>query len=263
MKRRFLITGLLLCCSTFSAYANDDLQRYLPNDQVKWLNASADSRYLALYLEPMVSFARGQIVSIPDWHLHPLQSVLVQFVYQQAPDWGWHSWSLVPPATRLLANELAESHPKSLYPTVVEEAFFEPYYQALGERLQRLHEEFDSEPGFNIWVIEGISAAIAVKLLRQQPELMPDGLVVIDMYLPQRQLNIDVSRQLATLQLPLLEVISHRANHWVKQTQQQRRQYSQKYQQINYRQRQLLSSGSLAAEELQSTLKGWLKHHGF
>ncbi|HAD47250.1 MAG: hypothetical protein CMF12_11780 [Idiomarina sp.] len=271
MKIPLIITFVAVALVSLTGHANDDLQRYLPPDQVRWLNADAGSgndadsntRYLALYKEPMASFPRGQIVSLPDWHLHPLQSNLIQGVYADSPDLGWHSWALVPPVLTIERSQLATTQANSVFPEVVDEAFFEPHREALKQRVQRLTREFDNEPGFTVWVVEGITAAIAVKLISAEPELMPDALVVIDLYLPQLQLNQAVSRQLAQLQLPVLDIISNSGNRWIKNAQPLRRQYSQKYQQVNYRQRQLLSNSTLATAELRSTLKGWLKYHGF
>ena len=270
MKTPLMMTLIALSFVLFSALpraASDDLQRYLPPDQVRWLEVTADgasdSRYLALYKEPMVSFARGQLISMPDWHLHPLQSNLIQASYDDSPALGWHSWALVPPELALDRSQLASSQMNSAFPQAVDESFFEPYRNALKQRLQRLTTEFDNEPGFTVWVLEGITAAMAVKLISAEPQLMPDALIVIDLYLPQLQLNKAVSRQLAQLQLPVLDIISSESNRWVVDGQPLRRQFSQKYQQVNYRQRALLSEATLAKAELRSTIKGWLKYHGF
>ena len=258
-----LLTALLPAKSA----ANDDLQRYLPPEQVRWLTVAdeneTNTRYLALYKEPMVNFARGQMVSMPDWHLHPLQSNLIQASYQHSPELGWHSWALVPPALALDRSQLTTARPDSVFPAVVDDTFFVPFRDALKKRLQRLTTEFDDEPGFTVWVLEGVTAAIAVQLISAEPALMPDALVVVDLYLPQVQLNKALSRQLAQLQLPVLEIISSNSNRWVTDAQSFRREYSQKYQQINYRQRALLSDAQLAQAELRSTVKGWLKYHGF
>ncbi|AVJ56871.1 DUF3530 domain-containing protein [Idiomarina sp. OT37-5b] len=244
------------------ADANDDLQRYLPPDQLRWLEHE-DNRYLALYQPAQVNFVRGRLLSMPDWPLHPLQSPWVRHSYEQAPILGWHSWALVPPEMALQTHQLQQHNPASVHPQPVDEAFFEPYIAALQTRIQRLSTEFSDNPGFTLWVMEGITAAMAVKLIQQQPELMPDALVVIDMYLPQPQLNRSLSEQLAKLQLPVLELSTPEANQWVTSSLDLRRQYSQKHQQVNYRQRPLLSEGTSGQRELTSTLKGWLKYHGF
>ena len=260
MRATFLLLCTLLC---LQSDANDDLQRYLPPDQLHWLSDDGDNRYLALHKEAMTSFPRGQIVSIPDWHLHPLQSRLVSYSYNHSPDIGWHSWALVPPALTIERHQLGQSQPDSNYPSPVEASFFDAHINGLQQRLLRINDEFSQQPGFNLWLVEGITAALAIKLILQQPDMMPDALIIIDMYLPQKQLNQRVSDQLAQLQLPVLEVVSNNANRWVRQTQDLRRQLSQKYQQVNYRQRALISHGGLADQEYFSTLRGWLKYHGF
>lgn len=263
MNHRHLIILVILLLACNAEASEDDLQRYLPPDQIHWLPVEGDSRYLSLYLPPMVNFSRGQLISLPDWHLHPLQSRLINKTYQSAPELGWHSWSLLPPELSLAAYQLQQPQSDSIFPQVVEDSFFKPYIDALAARLSRLQQEFVTEPGFTVWVMEGVTAAIGIKLISAQPQLMPDALVIIDAYLPQQQLNQQLSQQLAKLQLPVLELSTYAANDWVQQTQSLRHQLSQKHQQVNYRQRQLLSQGALAERELYSVLKGWLAYHGF
>lgn len=263
MSFRHLTIFVALLLAVNANASTDDLQRYLPPDQIHWLPVEGDTRYLSLYRQPMVSFSRGQLISLPDWHLHPLQSRLINKTYRSAPELGWHSWALLPPDILLTSHQLQQPRSDSIFPAVVEESFFKPYTDALAARLTRLQKEFSSEPGFTVWVIEGVTAAIAVKLITAQPQVMPDALVVIDAYLPQQQLNQELSQQLAKLQLPVLEISTYAANDWVQKTQPLRHQLSQKYQQVNYRQRQLISQGELAERELYSVLKGWLSYHGF
>lgn len=263
MNYRHLIILVIVLLAFNAEAGKDDLQRYLPPDQIYWLPGEGDTRYLSLYQQPMVNFSRGQLISLPDWHLHPLQSRLINKTYHSVPELGWNSWALLPPEISLAPHQLQKPQAGSIYPAVVEERFFKPYTDALAARLTRLQQEFATAPGFTVWVIEGVTAAIAIKLISVQPQLMPDALVVIDAYLPQQQLNQQLSQQLTKLQLPVLELSTYAANDWVKQTQSLRRQLSQKHQQVNYRQRQLLSQGELAERELYSVLKGWLSYHGF
>ncbi|MGM0480919.1 MAG: DUF3530 family protein [Pseudomonadota bacterium] len=266
MNKHLLILLLALYAVPFSGHGTppmDDLQRYLPPDQLVWLETDSEDRYLALHQQPMQSFARGNMIHLPNWNLHPLQSPLLSHLYQQSSLSGWHSWALVPPAMPMRQQHLQQHQSGSVYYQPVDEAYFEQPVEALAKRLTRLSEEFADEPGFTVWVVEGMTAAIAVKLLTEQPQLMPDTLIVIDLYLPQRQLNDDVARQLAQLQLPILDIYTESANSWAANSQPRRRQYSQKYQHVNYRQQPLLSDQQLAAQELTTAIKGWLKHQGF
>lgn len=265
MKRHTQVftASLLLLSSNYPALANDDLQRYLPPDQLVWLDDGGDNRFLALHNESMASFARGQLVHLPDWTLHPLQSTVISQSYQHSADSGWESWAILPPAIPLESHQLSQGQAQSVFPQVVDESFFDPHVEALQQRMERLNERLQQAPGFNVWVVEGITAAIVVKLLTRQPQLMPDGLVVVNMYLPQMQLNKAVSRQLAQLQLPLLELHSESANTWVVNSQKLRHQFSQKYQQISFRQRTIMGQGSVAERSYNSQLEGWLRHQGF
>ncbi|WP_404400223.1 alpha/beta hydrolase family protein [Idiomarina seosinensis] len=266
MTKRLLLIVIALCTVSYYAHSAppvNDLQRYLPPDQLVWLETDNDDRYLALYQQPMVSFARGYMVHLPNWNLHPLQSPLISHLYQQAPLFGWHSWALVPPSRAIRQHQLQQHQSGSVYYQPVDQSFFDQPIEALAQRITQLNEEVVDEPGFSVWVVEGITAAIAVKLLTERPELMPDTLIVIDMYLPQRQLNNEVAEQLSQLQLPVLDIYTANANAWAAKSQPKRQQYSQKHQHVNYRQQALLSSAATAPQELTRAIKGWLKHQGF
>lgn len=258
MFARLIYFSLLVVCVFLSGTAKgqDDLERYLPDDQVTWLTGDDDERYLALYLEPLKAFSRGSVLTLPDWHLHPLQSPLLAYNHTKMAELGWHSWALTPPDQPLKRYQLQNLD------SLPEQAF-ESQVTALNQRLQSWQQAQQEYLGFSVMIAEGVTAALLVKALLAQPQQMPDVLVVLDLYLPNQQANRAVSRQLAQLQLPVLDIYSEAGNPWTRSAQQWRSQLSQKYQHISYRQKQLLGSAEVAQRQLATTIKGWLQHHGY
>ena len=69
---RVAILLFVICWSVIS-HGQDDRARFVPPDEIVWLKDATekDVQYLALQLEPLRSFERGQFVALPDWGLHP------------------------------------------------------------------------------------------------------------------------------------------------------------------------------------------------
>jgi len=256
---------LMLLSATFisPAVSQDDLQRYLPQDQLHWLTGNDDERYLALTKDYLQAFERGQIVLLPDWHYHPLQSFYIRSIYEKAPDFGWTTWALTPPDNDIRTDNLQTPATATHFPEAADEEVFTPLVEALQQRMTLLLEETTSRPGFSVWVVEGITADIALRLLENEPAIMPDAIVLINAYVPQFQFNRELADRISQSQLPVLDIQSAEGNRWVNEHWQLRKKLANKSQHPAYRQRQLINSGNAGQRELTSTIKGWLEFHGF
>lgn len=261
MKRYLLM--LLVVFFTAPTLSQDDLQRYLPQDQLHWLSGNDGERYLALKKEYLQAFERGQIVLLPDWHYHPLQSFYIRPVYDSAPDFGWTTWALTPPDSKIRTSKLQTPATTTHFPDAVGEEVFTPLINALKQRLDLLIEETISRPGFSVWVVEGITADIVLRLFESDPSMMPDALILINAYVPQFQYNRDLVTRISQSQLPVLDIRSAESNRWVSEHWQLRKKLANKYQHPAYRPHQLINSGNTGQRELTSTIKGWLEFHGF
>lgn len=257
--------ALLLLAALYSATATsqDDLQRYLPQDQLHWVTGEGDARYLVLNKPYLQAFERGQMVLFPDWHYHPLQSFYIQPVYENAPDFGWTTWAVTPPDQPIRANDLQNPASATHFPSAAEDDVFTPSVNALSDRITSLNDDISVRPGFSVWVVEGITADIALRLLQADPALMPDALVLVNAYLPQFQFNRQLADHISQSQLPVLDIKTTEGNRWVTAHWALRKKLAQKHQHPAYRQRQLVNSGDAGQRELLSTIKGWLTFHGF
>ncbi|WP_289117518.1 DUF3530 family protein [uncultured Idiomarina sp.] len=263
MKRHFLIAFLLFFVTAPVLNAQDDLQRYLPEDQLHWLTDGDAARFLVLKKEYLQAFESGQMTLIPDWHYHPLQSFYVSYLYNVAPDFGWTTWALTPPDNTIRTDNLQTPATSTHFPQQADDSVFEPLVAALENRIALLQDETLSRPGFAVWVVEGITADITLRLFEKTPSMMPDALVIVNAYIPQYHFNKALSERIAKSPLPILDIRTAESNHWLDAQWTLRKKLATKYQHVSYRQRLLLNSGNAGQKELRSTVKGWLEFHGY
>ncbi|PYE33763.1 uncharacterized protein DUF3530 [Idiomarina fontislapidosi] len=264
MKTHHLVIFIAILLGSISAYGQDDRARFVPPHEVVWLNDSESPEvvYLALQRDPLKNFERGQFVTLPTWGLHPLQSPLIKSSYQQAAELGWRSWAITPPDTLIEPSSLANYNTDVGY-YQPDASALDPYRSSLFKRLDAIYEKINPRPGFTVWVIEGISGALWLDWVKENPEVAPDAVVLIDVFLPQLRLNELLSTQIAKLPFPVLDIKSASANRWVTTQWPMHKTMSDKYQQLSYRPRVLLTQPPEVADELHSVIKGWLKFQGF
>ncbi|RUO80694.1 hypothetical protein CWI84_03670 [Idiomarina tyrosinivorans] len=259
----FLLYASLMIAAPM-ATAQDDLQRYIPPEHTEWLTGENDARYLALSYAEMTPYVRGASLLIADWNRHPLQSPSISRLLTTMPDFGWHTFAFVAPPEPLQTDMLqVPATGPSEYPQPVNDDVLQPLLDDLGKRLAALQQRADALPGFRLWVAEGISAGMLLRWLQQHPEQMPDGLIVIDAYMPQYQLNRELAKQLAETTLPVLDLVTDSANRWAASTVEYRRQLAHKNQHLSYRQQRLYGRGAPALRQLAASVKGWTKYQGF
>ncbi|EKE87482.1 DUF3530 family protein [Idiomarina xiamenensis] len=254
-----------------SAQAADDYARYLPPGETRWLSPSQSNeneqqstqRFLLLERESLRSFSRGVLLSLPDWGYHPLQSAAVRQLYQFAPSIGWRSWALTPPDTDLRGDMLQIPAVDERFPEAVDDEQLQPLLDALRARLSVAAAQRRDYPGFYVLIVEGMTAALSLRLLSEDAGLRPDALVIIDPYLPQYRLNQALPKTLAQLPLPVLDVMTSRSNRWSLASADKRRQFADKYQQVSYRQRRLIGADSQQQAALTKLVQGWLKQQGY
>jgi len=266
-----ILSAILLLCFTSSVAAQsteDDLMRYLPPGEARWLEVD-QNRYLLLERQSLQAVNRGVVIHLSEWNTHPLSSAVVRPLYQELPTQGWTTFALHPPTTPLHTDMLQFPAVDERYPEPVGDETLTALRTQLRDRLQPLMTELTDYSGFVILVAEGMTAALLTDILRTDlaagtglvNPVQPDALVVINPYLPQYSLNQNVATQLASLPLPVLDITTATANSWAIQTQQRRKQFAARDQHISYRQKSLY--GEPAPSRLLNQLVGWLRYQGF
>lgn len=264
-----LITALTFSCVAQAA-TEDDLMRYLPPGEARWLESNGN-RYLLLQRDSLQAITRGVVIHIPDWSQHPLQNPLLTHLYQQLPEYGWTTFALHPPTSRIQTDMLQFPAVDERYPEPVSEETLAPLRDSLRQRLQPLMNELSDYTGFVVLVAEGMTATFLTQILSEDLQtgggivapVQPDALIVIDPYMPQYSLNQAVAEQLAAIPLPVLDLTTANANQWVQQTQRQRKLQAQREQHLSYRQQQLPLLHAGNAEQAIPQFIGWLRYQGF
>lgn len=139
------------------------------------------------------------------------------------------------------------------------------YTTFIGLLLSKINTTFLQQPGYQILMVEGKTASVAINLLNT--ELAPEinGLVLNNPYWPELTSNQALPKQLANLQLPVLDLISTSANNWAIQTQSERVAQTRIMVKPFYRQREVLGGqlNSLSTEHLAKEIVGWTRYLGW
>ncbi len=254
---------LLLGAFSLPALATErDLEFYLPPGEVVWLNHN-DNQYLLLEREYETPYLRGNLLFIPEWNTHPLQSHFLSLLYKNMPAFGWNTHALQPPlnsSETISWNESADSR----YPSPAAAELREPFKTDLLHRIEQAQQHSAQYGGANIWVVEGISAGFVVELLNEQKLPAPDALIVVGIYFPQWQLNENLATTLARFSFPILDLVAQNSNSWVSATAELRQKEARKHQHLGYRQRLLSATYYGAEHEIAvNLLRGWLNQEGF
>lgn len=205
--------------------------------------------------------AQGQI----DPTLHALAKRL--------PDWGWHTVLITPnqdyikaidvnesgateteepndtaiaqegdapttensqvnlPQTGLKANSLqAPSLPYS----------YDEYLHFLNLLNDAINKKFAQQPGYKVMYASGTSASALITLLAKSNNTQIDALIVNNPYWPEPEQNQQVPQELATLPMPVLDLVSDSDNSWAKQTAVKRIVASKVALKAMYRQRDII-----------------------
>lgn len=243
----------------------NDFDYYLPPGEVRWVNDSElpDQRYLLLHKQNQLSYVRGLMVHIPNWGMHPYQSVVIRELYHTMPSYGWQSYALQPPYSELAAVPWQTDN-NTPFPTPISQEALAELRQPLQQRLTQALQHLEQQPGYRIVVAEGVVAAFLIQLYATEAIPAPDALVVVGPYLPQWHLNNALAAQLASFSFPVLDLQPANASAWSSSTAADRVKQARRLQHPAYRQRFLphaVTSGQ--ALQLHQYVYGWLAYEGF
>lgn len=203
-----------------------DLVRHFPATEILELTAE-QQRFTLLQRENMTSYTKGTAILLPDASEHAASPKHIDTLRQQLTDYGWHTLALTLP--ELPVDFSAES--------------LEDYQQLLLERVKAAQIQAQQQPGVQIVIAQGSSAAILNHLYARALLSEPAAFVMLGAYLPHAQLNRDIAKALATHQVPTLDINHQYDNRLVSEQLRQRRQLSNKYLKAVYRQRLIEGSG--------------------
>lgn len=254
----YLLLGLLIAIfGTPSSYASiltpeqaltADLKRQLPSyEQVE--QTVNGSTFLLLQRESMTSFTKGTAILVPDWSQHAASPKHIDHLRQQLTDYGWYTLAVMPPSY--------PDHPLT-------EDSLQQYQLSLKDRMEAAYRLGEQQPGVNIVIAQGSSAAVLSRLYADKQLQDPAAFIMLGAYLPDQELNRQLAKVMASHQIPTLDITHQYDNDYTNSQLKLRRQLAQKQLKAIYRQRQIIGSGYHDDEQdwVLQEIYGWLTSVG-
>ncbi len=149
--------------------------------------------------------------------------------------------------------------------TRIHPSSFTQQEQQLKLQMQAIVPITQQYPGFFLVIAQGTSAAWLTKIYSEKQIALPDAMVAVSPYWPQRQYNIQLPKWLAETEIPYLDIYTPWDPQWAKNTIAQRKIQATKSLKLMYRQRELI--GQPLDEQqyafLGKEIYGWLTHMGW
>lgn len=167
------------------------------------------------------------------------------------------------------ANDNAATTDEPIHPKVGQEVLtqesFDRQEQELVLQMQAIASKAQANPGFLLVIAEGTTAAWLNKIYAEEKLDIPDALIMVSPYWPQREFNQRIPDQLANTQMPVLDIYSQWDNEWSKRTVATRKVAAEKALKLHYRQRELI--GQMIDKQqyhlLSKEIYGWLTQMGW
>jgi len=243
-----------------------DLYHYLPGDEIKAILAG-DTEFIALYRDHSAAQAKGVAILLPDWNLPANNQIGLDYLRIQLNDYGWVTYALNVPAPLALNTTTAKAddslfHAPNL-PSLAEHDV-KNYRLLLASRFKSIYQTALEHPGFIIVIAQGATSAMLIEFFADQPEEEIDALILLSSYLPDAVLNHALSKKIAMVSAPVLDIYHSYDNNWVLSKITARKKAARKAHKLDYRQRELFGANSAASQHarLLKEIYGFLTHIG-
>jgi len=227
-----------------------DLYHYLQGDEVKQILAG-DSEFTALYRDHTAAQAKGVAILFPDWSSPANNQLGLDYLRKELNDYGWVTYALNVPDQIPLNTATALSNDTLFHaPTlpVLSEGEFKTYKLLLISRLKAIYQKALEHPGFIIIIAQGSTSAMITEFLADQPEEEVDAVILLSGFLPDPALNKDLSKKIAKVMAPVLDIYHTHDNNWVLSEISNRKKANRKAHKLDYRQRELFGDNSSSTQ---------------
>jgi len=244
----------------------EDLKHYLASEQVKPLLAGPDD-YLTLLKKHTSANSKGVVILLPEWQQGATNPKAINYLRNSLPAKGWTTIAVQP-------NDKPENYPSTaaaLDDQIKEnEITIKAYKDKLSAMLNAVMNIAQEYPGIVLVIAQGNNAAFLVDLYSQEGSQLPNALILLSSYRQSNHdlinsVNEDFAKQLAFLELPVLDLYLKHDNPTVLAKAAQRKSFAKQEMKVYYRQRQLNNAitGYYPEKELLSQINGWLKAIGW
>ncbi|MEW6994168.1 DUF3530 family protein [Colwelliaceae bacterium MEBiC 14330] len=243
-----------------------DLKHYLADEQVTPLLAGPDD-YLTLVKQYTSINSKGVVILLPEWQQGATNPRAINFLRNALPAQGWTTIAVQPsnkpnnfPSNAMTIDEQRKQNEETL-------GNYKRKLTTMHNALMNVAKEY---PGIVLVIAQGNNAALLVELYNQVESQLPNALILLSSYRQTNPALIDsvnksFAQQLATSELPVLDLFLKYDNPLVLSTATQRKSLAQQAMKVYYRQRQLNNTvaGYYPEEELLRQIKSWLKAIGW
>lgn len=224
-----------------------DLQRQLLASELTELSTE-NGNFLVLQRQPLTSYTKGTAILVPDWNEHPASPNHLDMLRQQLNEHGWHTLAIMAPDAAIFELDPVASD----------------YQQQLAERLIAAINQAEQQVGSIIVIAKGSSAALLNQLYASEQLTAPAAFIMLGAYLADHNLNRELANQIATQNVPTLDIIHQRDNRFANANLTLRRQLAERNLKAQYRQRQL--AGTFYDADVHAwvlkEINGWLQSIG-
>jgi hypothetical protein len=243
-----------------------DLKHYLAGEQVTPLLAGPDD-YLTLVKQHTSINSKGVVILLPEWQQGATNPKAINFLRNALPSEGWSTIVVQPsnkpknfPSNAITVDEQKQENKVTL----------DAYKKKLTTMHNALMNVAKGYPGVLVVIAQGNNAALLVELYNKEDSQLPNALILLSSY---RQtspalidsVNTSFAQQLASIELPVLDLYLKYDNSLVLAKAAQRKSLAKQEMKVYYRQRQLNNTitGYYPEKELLNQIKSWLKAIGW
>ncbi|GAA79910.1 DUF3530 family protein [Pseudoalteromonas fuliginea] len=252
---------------TLSSIENNDIERLLPNDEIKSILAG-ETEFLSLYSEYMSADFRGVVLLIPDWQSVPTNNAGMSFLRKELNNLGYTTYAMTVPDIDWQASKIPDSSTEMSAETTTPDAATstepatadmkknaEPHYvNALEKvtnevldnykinliaRFNALYQTAMQEPGNVVVIAQGTSAGVLLEHYADFPEQRVDAFISLSSYLPNTKRNKDLSQTTSLVTPALLDIYYANDSNDILMSLKNRQRWVNRNAKFDYRQRQL------------------------
>ena len=268
----------------YSTIENTDLNRLLPNDEIKPILAG-ETEFLSLYSEYMSADFRGIVVLIPDWQSAPTNNAGMNFLRKELNNLGYTTYAMTVPdinwratksttTTSAQAADLsataqpesvdakkdAEPHHVDAIEKVTNEVI-DNYKTNLITRYEALYQTAMEEPNNIVIIAQGTSAGVLLEYYAEFPDSRIDAFISLSSYLPNTKRNKNLSQTTSLVTPALLDIYYASDNNEILMNLKRRQRWVNRNAKFDYRQRELFGIRNQPEQHLRLTkeIDGFLR----
>lgn len=238
-----------------------DLTHYLSRGKAQQLKAGTDE-YVMVEEVSSTQNNKGIAILLPDWQQGLANPKAMNYLRKSLPLNGWSTISIQSPnkpndypSSARTKEEMIDQNSKALM----------PYKNELKSLMTAAMEKAKNYPGIFLVISEGSQAAMLVNLYKDNQDLLPAAMITLSAGMYSQLENEMFAKDMATSELPILDLVLKRDNKSVLENAMLRKQYATKEMKVYYRQKKIhnMIPGYYPEQALLTEINGWLKTIGW